>query len=93
MNNVLAAAFAALAIGVLVVLGTGFWTFRKGDLLESRVVGIGVAVALFGCALMSLDQRWAFWLTPVAVVAMAAVVVRRTVKPRRKTQRTPPRGE
>ncbi|WP_026414131.1 hypothetical protein [Actinomadura oligospora] len=90
MNQVLAAAFAALAIGVLVVLGTGLWTFRKGDLLESRVVGIGVAVALSGCALMSLDQRWAFWLTPIALVAMVAVAVRRTVRPRRKAQRTPP---
>ncbi|MFC5187019.1 hypothetical protein [Actinomadura harenae] len=87
MNHVLAAAFAALAIGVLVVLGTGLWTFRKGDPLESRVVGIGVAVALCGCALMSLDQRWAFWLTPVAVVAMAAVAVRRTVRPRRMPPR------
>lgn len=90
MNQVLAAAFTALAIGVLAVLGTGRWTFRKGDLLESRVVGIGVAVSLLGCALMSLDQRWAFWLTPVAVVAMLAVVVRRTIKPRRMARRTPP---
>ncbi|RFU43485.1 hypothetical protein DZF91_00840 [Actinomadura logoneensis] len=89
----MAAAFAALALGVLVVLGTGLWTFRKGDLLESRVVGVGVAVALFGCALMSLDQRWAFWLTPVALVAMAAVVVRRTVRPRRKALRTPRRED
>ncbi|MFC4912217.1 hypothetical protein [Actinomadura gamaensis] len=83
MNYVLALAFAALAIAVLVVLGTGRWTFRKGDLLESRVVGIGVAVALVGCALMSLDLRWAFWLTPVAVLAMLAVVLRRTLKTRR----------
>ncbi|MEV4252456.1 hypothetical protein AB0J52_04745 [Spirillospora sp. NPDC049652] len=90
MNQIMAAAFAALALGVLVVLGTGFWTFRKGDVLESRVVGAGVAVALSGCALMSLDQRWAFWLTPVALVAMAAVVVRRTVRPPRKAPRTPP---
>ncbi|MCP2342908.1 hypothetical protein [Actinomadura rupiterrae] len=84
MNYVLAAAFAALAIAVLVVLGTGLWTFRKGDPLESRVVGIGVAVALAGCALMSLDVRWAFWLTPVAVIAMLAVIIRRTVRDRRR---------